>query len=133
MSTNEYMRKYMSERYRHRKALAIKMLGGKCAKCDSSKNLQFDHVVPRKKSSGFVIAKKLAGVAEDKLKAEIKKCQLLCEDHHSEKTILERGLNIAKGKHGTLSSYRYCKCEKCRKAKAEYQRNWEKKKAGRKC
>jgi 5-methylcytosine-specific restriction endonuclease McrA len=121
----------MAKRYLERKALAIKLLGGKCIKCDSVEDLQFDHVKPRKKTgAGFVITKKLAGVAERKLETEIRKCQLLCGECHSRKSIIERGYKISKGQHGTISTYRYCKCAECRRANAEYKRKW---KMGRKC
>lgn len=53
---------------------------------------------------------------------ELKKCQLLCKPCHIEKTVIDRGEIIARGTHGTISSYRYCHCEVCRRAKTEWQR-----------
>ncbi len=29
--------------------------------------------------------------------------------------------------HGTLTGYQYCRCDKCKKANADWQRNWRKK------
>ncbi len=113
----EYMRVYMAHRYRRRRNQAIKELGGKCVKCGTSKNLQLDHIKPETKK--FAIGARLAGVSEQKFKAELAKCQLLCEECHIEKSIIERGHKIAKGTHGTVSSYRYCKCEACKAAKSE--------------
>jgi hypothetical protein len=126
-NSNEHMRVYMALRYKRRKALAIKLLGGACIECGSKKDLQFDHIRPRK-GKGFAITRKLAGVAESKLEKEIKKCQLLCAVCHNLKTLKELGRESAKGQHGTLSAYRYCgppKCELCRNAKNTYQNRWK--------
>jgi hypothetical protein len=119
---NEYMRRYMAARYKRRKAYAIKKLGGRCVKCGSRRGLQFDHK-NRRKNGDFIIAKRLAGVAEDKLDHELQKCQLLCCKCHNSKTLVELGQKEAKGTHGSLSAYRYCgppKCESCRAAKRIY-------------
>jgi 5-methylcytosine-specific restriction endonuclease McrA len=129
-SNNDYMRKYMADRYRRRQEIAKAALGGKCSKCGSTEDLEFDHVIPQKKAGGFTITKRLAGVAESKLQEEIKKCQLLCWDCHNEKTQEELGRSSTKGRHGTLSTYRYCKCAECRAANTAYSRKW---KEERKC
>jgi 5-methylcytosine-specific restriction endonuclease McrA len=115
-----YMRDYMLRRYHRRRNAAIKFLGGKCA-CGETEGLQFDHKDRRKKS--FTIAK-LWGVSESRFWVEIAKCQLLCDDCHEKKTLADLGQVSAKTTHGTLSSYRYCKCAVCREAKAEYMRNY---------
>ena len=122
----DYMRVYMAERYKRRKAYAIKKLGGKCRRCGSKKRLQFDHR-DRRKDGDFVVAKRLASIAEDRLDHELKKCQLLCQRCHNKKTLSELGLVEARGTHGTLSAYRYCgppKCEECKAAKRQYQQTW---------
>lgn len=121
-SSNSYMRVYMAERYARRKAAALKQLGGKCAKCPSTEALQFDHIDPAEK--GWTITKFLAGASEARLQEELKKCQLLCGGCHQEKTLKDLGQENAKEVHGTLSSYRYCKCELCRKAKREANRQY---------
>jgi len=55
---------------------------------------------------------------------------LLCKKCHEEKTLLDMGRVSAKITHGTVSSYRYCKCELCKKAKSEYMKVFrEKRKA----
>jgi hypothetical protein len=125
---NEYMRKYMAARYKRRKALAIKRLGGKCVECGSKKRLQFDHKKRRGKGKDFVITRRLAGVAEHKLLEEIDKCQLLCLRCHQKKTLVELGYTSAFGTHGTLSAYRYCgppKCPDCKKAHNAYCKAWK--------
>jgi 5-methylcytosine-specific restriction endonuclease McrA len=101
-------------------------LGGHCLKCGSDKNLQFDH--KERKNKDFTIAK-LSSINEKKFWKEIQKCQLLCNSCHSEKTLLEVGHISAKDSHGTLSSYRYCKCDLCKKAHSDYCRKWKKRKS----
>lgn len=122
---NAYMRKYMLDRYYRRLARAMVQLGGKCSvKGCKNKNLEIDHKNPVKK--GFTITSRLAGVSEKKLQNELRKCQLLCVRHHIEKTVHELGRVLARGTHGTLSAYRYCKCSMCRLAHSEYSREYKK-------
>lgn len=79
----EYMRAYMKRRWATRKAVAIRFLGGRCAKCRVTTHLQFDHKDFRQKS--FSISK-FTSIREDLFWEEIKKCQLLCPKHHLEKS-----------------------------------------------
>ena len=64
------------------KAAAIKYLGGKCATCGWHGNqaaLQFHHKNPKEKD--FIIGN-VANKSWDSIKAEIKKCILLCANCH---------------------------------------------------
>lgn len=120
-----YMRAYRRDRYNVRKAVIFDALGNRCAKCGvASKNsvLEVDHIDSRTKS--FEVMAACWWMREDRLMAEVKKCQLLCEACHREKSVLDMGNVHAKGTHGTLSSYRYCHCSICRKAKNEYIKKW---------
>ena len=128
MSNNEYMRQYMKQYCRIKKQKAIKLLGGKCIKCNSIKRLEIDHIDPKTKS--FEIAS-LWSRSWTKTLEELKKCQLLCHQCHTKKTILERGQTSAKGTHGTLSSYRYCHCELCKKANRNWTNEYNKKRRNR--
>ncbi len=119
----EYMRKYMLDRYTKRRAEAIETLGGKCKICESTVDLQFDHVDPSGKA--FTIAK-FSSASERKFREEIVKCQLLCRPCHVKKTMQDNGQQDARETHGTLSSYRYCKCDLCREAKAAWYREYAK-------
>lgn len=121
---NEYMRKYMADRYARRRASALQALGGRCVDCGSKDDLELDHADPCSKS--FEIAKRLAGCAEARLQEELKKITLRCSSCHSLKSVVERGDRPVRNRnvHGTLSSYRYCKCTACREAKAEYMRKY---------
>lgn len=114
---NKYMREYHIKRYHAIRQRAIKLLGGKCIKCGSKEKLQFDHV--DKNGKKFNVSMWLSKTLGD-FWEEIKKCQLLCQKCHIEKTVLERGQKLARGTHGTLSAYRYCKCDLCKKAHQEH-------------
>lgn len=119
---NEYMRNYMTERYRSRMAFAHKQLGGKCARCGSADDLELDHIDPSTKE--FVIAKKAAGVSEVRFLRELAKCQLLCKTCHELKSIVEMGKQPIGDRHGTISmaTHRRCRCEPCLEVRRRYNR-----------
>ncbi len=94
-----------------------KYLGGKCVKCGSISNLEFDHINPNTKS--FVLSRLWSIKDKVKLQIEIDKCQLLCKVCHKIKTDKENSLRFKKNRancHGTLSQYmRYnCRCIMCK-------------------
>jgi HNH endonuclease. len=127
------MRVYMRRRWQIRRVTAIRFLGGKCVVCQSTSKLQFDHIDPKQKS--FTIAHQTS-VREELFWKEINNCQLLCEDCHNKKTLKELGRESAKGKHGTVSSYRWCgppKCVLCVKARTDGHKEWRKRRMERKC
>ena len=128
MNQAEYMRGYRARRYQERRTKIIQLLGGKCSKCGSKENLEIDHIDPKSKSFG--VSEWCWCKSWESLLPEIKKCQLLCEKHHSYKTVEDNGNKHAEGTHGTLSSYHYCKCDKCRAAHNEYCRNYKRKSYG---
>ena len=120
---NEFMGPYMLARYRARRQAAIEYLGGQCNKrgCGEMTRLHFDHIDPLTKD--FVIGK-MWSRSLSRFWEEVRKCQLLCLRHHHEKTLKDMGRVSAKKTHGTLSSYRYCKCAKCKRAKSDWQREY---------
>ena len=124
--TNEYMRIYILKRYRDRKHTALLKLGNKCLKCGSTEKLEFDHI--KRDTKSFTIAK-LWSISEIRFWEEIEKCQLLCRPCHNKKTLKELGFKVAKGNHGTISTYRYCKCNLCKKAKSDYMKVYSKRTA----
>lgn len=71
-----------------RRAAALRFLGGSCALCDSVEELDFDHIDP---STKFKAVSQLLTSAEDVFWTEVRKCQLLCVDHHKAKTAVDRG------------------------------------------
>jgi len=107
-----------------RREAGIKKLGGKCRKCGSVEDLEFDHVNPRTKM--FNMASSWTR-SEDQIKAELKKCQLLCAECHKTKTLSER----REARHGTIWRYKEhrCRCEDCTEAMRE---RWRKDNEGRK-
>ena len=128
MNTNEYMQQYMLERYHRRRNEAISKLGGKCVQCSERGNLDIDHIDPHTKS--FTLAQ-CGSASEERWQDELQKCQLLCKPCHRNKTLKDRGQKSAREVHGTLSSYRYCKCELCKAAKSEHNRKYKLKSKGR--
>lgn len=126
---NEYHRQYNNERYQLWRQKQIDKLGGKCVICSSTEELEFDHI--DRETKEFDIGKGWA-LSQEIVDKELAKCQLLCNTHHTEKSVLERGQTLARGTHGTISSYRYCgppKCEECKAAKREVMRKWRARRA----
>ena len=103
MMDNKYMRDYMRKRYEERMLHCHKRLGSVCSECGATANLHVHHVDPTKKK--FSISTGAYRVSLKELDIELEKCVLLCESCHNKKH------HTAKTTHGTLSSYRYCKCE----------------------
>lgn len=117
-----YHSEYMASRYKKRRKEAFEILGDRCIKCGSTKDLELDH-----KNRGLKAfdGTRMTAVSHDKFLKEIWKCQVLCRECHILKTILEIGRKPARGTHGTLSSYRYCKCHICRKANSDWQKDYK--------
>lgn len=105
----------MRERRALNKLYALSKFGNKCIKCNSKNKLQFDHVNRNNKS---IEISDMFAHSREKLDKELKKCQLLCEDCHIEKTFIDMGYR----KHGTLRGYRNkkCRCNLCKKAWENY-------------
>ena len=85
----------------------------------STKNLQFDHKNPKIKE--FRISSKI-DAPEITLIKEVKKCILLCDKCHREKTKASWDFGVNKPKHGTIWFYksRGCRCKKCKEAMSNY-------------
>lgn len=127
--SKQYMNEYMKRRYRERRDAYIEELGGKCVRCKSVENLEFDHINPRTKS--YDIAKLFTSANRAMLESEVSKCQLLCTECHIKKTRKE--MHDATGQreyweHGTLGGYRYCRCDLCKKAKSEHNKDYRRRK-----
>lgn len=117
----EYIREYQRKWMQGRRLDCIEILGGKCAWCGSTENLEIDHIDPKEKKNHIsqILSRKWEIVRE-----ELKKCQLLCESCHMEKSKEEKEVFYP---HGTLGRYeRNCRCDLCRRAntdvKAEYKK-----------
>ena len=112
------MRTYMLARYHQRRAAAIAKLGGKCVKCGTVEQLEFDHIDPKTKSFGIG---KMWSLSNDKLQKELEKCQLLCKPCHKEKSDRELELSHGRG----LTGKKNCYCPKCKPLKQEYMRGYQ--------
>lgn len=114
------MHKITEFRIRRRNKL-IALLGGKCVKCDSVTDLEFDH--KDRLQMSFRINGNNLNWNWERVWSEAQKCQLLCKNHHIEKTARE----VLPG-HGTVSRYVHrklpCRCEECRKAQAISHKKW---------
>jgi hypothetical protein len=119
---------YQKKRYYERRAYAIEKLGGKCVICGSTEDLQLDHIIPADKE--FQISQ-IWSYSKEKFDAELAKCQLLCPIDHRAKNLFDAQKKSAMLIHGTLSSYRYCKCKLCRKAYSDYWKKYSKGKTKR--
>lgn len=110
---------YHRNRKRERRNKYIKMLGGKCERCGSRDDLHFDHKNPDKKE--FHISR-MINAPEAVVIKEVKKCRLLCNDCHREKTRENWEFGAEESEHGTLWRYKKykCRCDKCRKAMSDY-------------
>ena len=113
--------KYNLERYHRWRLEYLEELGGKCVQCGSTKQLEFDHIDPSDKE--FTIGSNLT-YPREKVREELKKCQLLCRGCHIEKH---------KSEHGSLGMYSHykCRCDLCKEAwnkrSREYRRERRKK------
>ena len=96
----EYQRKYQKKRYHKRMEEAKSILGGKCAVCGTTKNLELDHKDPKNKD--FAVTK-LWGVPQAEFEKEVKKCQLLCHKHHAKRTGKQRENGEVKSIPGKIS------------------------------
>ena len=108
----EYLRGYNKAWKAGRRAKLVEMLGGKCARCGATEDLEFDHIDPATKC--FTISGALSK-AWSELVEEALKTQLLCPPCHREKGYEDR----PEIEH---SYYRYwyhgCRCTVCRAANA---------------
>ena len=108
----------MRNRYHQRKREAFEILGGKCIDCGSTEKLEIDHKDHNQKAFSV---NRMTSLSREKFLKELSKCVLRCNPCHIKKTVIvDRGQKLAGGTHGTLSSYRYCKCDLCKKAKADW-------------
>ena len=110
---NAYMKSYMNDRWKKRRAKAEARLGGKCIVCGSTEELEFDHIDPSTKTTTIGRA---SSMNDEKFWKEVDKCQLLCVVHHRSKTSSEQSVEHG----GGLSGKKNCKCKPCRKIKAKY-------------
>jgi len=82
----EKIRKQQREQHKEKRAICLEYLGGKCVKCGTIHNLQFDHI--KREGKKYEISSRVNNKF-DNLKEELDKCQLLCAPCHLDKTAKE--------------------------------------------
>jgi hypothetical protein len=95
-----------------RRTKLIELLGGRCIRCGTTDDLEFDHIDPSTKR--FAICSDLTR-AWSELLEELAKCQLLCRPCHIDKGA-EDWPPVAHGLY--MYEYYRCRCEVCRAANA---------------
>ena len=110
----EYYQSYFANRYEQRMELARNLLGNACANCGATDTyFEIDHIDPATKRKDI---SSMTNYSLKKFKEELAKCQLLCKTCHAEKHYQQE--------HGTLTMYRYCKCDLCKAAKEDYNKQY---------
>lgn len=97
------------------------LLGGQCVNCMTTRDLQFDHVIPEDKK--FNLGTSCMEFALETILPELQKCQLLCKTCHLDKTISDA---VGYRKHGSAGTYvnHKCRCEDCKSAWYIYTRRY---------
>lgn len=78
-------RKKACRKFKARIAWARRLLGGQCAvpDCGRRRGLEFDHIDPSEKEANIP---RIWSRSRDVFEREVRKCQLLCAEHHLQKT-----------------------------------------------
>ena len=102
-------REYQCEWYASRRLKGIELLGGKCAQCGATEDLEFDHIDPATKATHRVWSWSWV-----RINGELAKCQLLCVPCHFEKTRIF--ISTAGGMWATRKNHhkKGCGCKSCR-------------------
>lgn len=118
--------KESTKEYHRKRKQWIEDMGGKCVKCGSKEKIEFDHINPKDKK--YNIAK--VWYDDSKVLPELKKCQLLCNNCHLEKTKSEYEKVERIPKHGTITEYfRFkCRCCDCKHSYSVWKREYRLKK-----
>ena len=75
---------YSNEYYQRKRTKLIEQFGGKCVRCGSTENLEFDHIDRHTKIKK--VSTLLASSSYQSAVDEAQKCQLLCRQCHIDKT-----------------------------------------------
>ena len=122
----EKHREHAINRYHRRMQMVRIMLGGKCVRCGTTENLQFDHIDASTKTA--TVADLAASASKMRLLDEISKCQLLCQSCHTKKG-QEIG-DVGKATHGSGGMYKHhkCRCDICVTANRLWWKNYRQRK-----
>lgn len=103
-------RRYDKSRYHEVMGWLRGLLGGQCVVCGARSDLHIDHIDPSTKD--FTISARWTAPAEVLL-AELAKCQLLCSEHHREKSAREASIEHGATKWGKKG----CSCDTCKRVR----------------
>lgn len=93
--------------------------GKSCVECGSTEQLELDHIDPAQK-----VTHRIWSWSAKRRNEELAKCQILCSDCHSDKTINESQT----ARCGDASMYRRgCRCESCTLAQRDRMRDYRNK------
>lgn len=97
----EYMRKWIAARR------AAYLIDKSCVVCGSKDRLEVDHIDPEQK-----VEHRIWSWSVERRDAELAKCQILCYEHHLQKTVAA----MPRTTHGTYQMYHAyaCRCAACR-------------------
>jgi hypothetical protein len=113
---NSYMADYMLKRYHERRPVYVAEWGGVCVDCGTSDELEFDHADASSKS--IDVGKMFTSYSDVKIRAELEKCVLRCQECHLVKT---QEYDMGAVEHGGgVSGKRNCSCSLCKLKKREY-------------
>lgn len=95
--------------------MARERLGGKCARCGATENLQFDHINPATKVANI---SEIANWSLARFLAEVDKCQLLCGPGgcHQDKTTRDLYPTVCSSGEGRWK----CPCDMCQMWRTGY-------------
>jgi len=118
---NAYQRDYKRHRYAAIVEEMKTILGGRCCRCGSRDDLEFDHIDRNTKT---VEITKITTYSREVILMELAKCQLLCAECHKVKTS-EAHDNHQVEHGGGVSGKKNCPCDACRARKREYMREYQ--------
>lgn len=113
MWTVDERRAYMNERYAAQRGEAIYYLGGRCNRCESTENLEIDHMC--RKDKVHAVGRLWPARDLHVLFEELEKCQLLCRACHVDKTADETRGEERGFMHGGYYGWQVkrCRCPEC--------------------
>lgn len=115
-ATKELQREYARKWIAARRAswFAVKC----CEWCGSIQNLELDHIDPATKVDHKIWSWSLV-----RREAELAKCRPLCRPCHQSRSTEQQRKPIRHGQHWVYAKLK-CRCEPCRKAHNDYNRNY---------